>query len=281
MNCGMCGHSCLGGQCSGGACQPLLLGTVPVADFAEETFLSNGKVYVSGQVNTTGHISDLWQLDATTPGTPTEVTVPGTVSCILGQTLFWTTFDNPQQIFSCTLSNCPGTSTLVMTLAPGAAFGSLLRCDTSTGELVWTSSTDSANFAINRASSTGANSRVVTKLSFPNDGASWGLVNSGTQAGRIFYERSVTTVSPSGTTGSASLYYIATDVANAAGVLVSAVQNVTFGLVLASTNQVLVAASPFSNLSTTQELAIPLPNGLLSGAPPVFSNGYTGYGRLS
>jgi hypothetical protein len=271
-NCGTCGHSCLGGTCSGGICQPLLLGTVPITDFAEETVVLGGMVYVFSESSQTGNESDVWQVDASTPGTPTEVMTSGQASCILNGQLFWTTFDSPGQLFSCTLSNCAATATPIVTLASGANFVNSLRCDQTNDELVWRSTTDGSNFTISRASPTGSNARVITSLEFLNDGASWGFLSSGTQADRFFYTRTVTTTTPSGTSVSASLYYIATDVVNAAGVMVVANPNGSIGDILVNDAIVLVSGGSSSS-GAAQELNVPLPNGILSGAPPVFATG--------
>jgi hypothetical protein len=267
LNCGSCGHSCLGAACTGGICQPLLLGTVPVTDFADETVVLNGKVYVFSDSSQTGNRTNVWQVDATTPGTPTEVTTNGKVSCIMDGQLFWTTYDSPYRVFSCTLSNCAATATPIVTLTNGANFGSLLRCDPLNDELVWTSTTDGSSFTINRASPTGGNSHEITSFGFPNDGAGWGLLDSGKETDRLFYNRF------DGNSGAGSLYYIATDVANAAGVLIVSMPNGQFESVLA--NDALVLPSEYlASANAYQVFSVPLPNGILSGAPPLFATGF-------
>jgi hypothetical protein len=271
LNCGSCGHSCLGGACLEGICQPLLLGTVPLTDFAEETVVLDGKVYVFSDSSQTGNRTDVWEVDASTPGTPTEVTTNGQASCILNGQLFWSTYNNPYQMFSCTFSNCAATATPIVTLASGASFGNQLRCDPTNDEVVWMATTDGSDFTINRASPTGANARVITSLEFLNDGASWGFLDPGTQADRFFYARTETTVLPSGTSVSASLYYITTDVVNAAGILIVTNPNGGIGDVLANDAVVLVSGGASSD--APQELSVPLPNGILSGVPPVFAPG--------
>jgi hypothetical protein len=246
---------------------------VPITDFADETVILNGRVYVLSDSSQTGNQTDLWQFDANTPGTPTEVTTNGTVSCVMGGQVFWTTFESPPRIFSCTPSNCSATTAPVVTLANGASLGSRLRCDPASNELVWTSTSDGTDFTINRASPSGANARVITSLDFPNDGASWQILDSGTQATRLFYSRSQTTVGPSGTSGVSSLYYIATNVVNAAGIQIATVQNSQLGEVLPSDGIVLMSESSLST-SVSQELSVPLPNGVPSGTPPFFASGF-------
>ncbi len=270
-NCGSCGHSCLGGACLGAICQPLLLGTVPVTDFADETVVLGGKVYVFSDSSQTGNRTEVWRADATAPGPPTEVATNGRVSCIMDEQLFWTTYDSPYRVFSCTLSNCAATATPIVTLTGGASFGTPLRCDPTNDQLVWTETTDGSNFTINRASPTGANARVMTSLTFLNDGASWMFLNSGTQADRLFYARSEITVGPGGTSESASLYDVATNVVNAAGVLLVTCPS-SIGEILVNDAIVLVSGTTASS-NGPQELSVPLPNGITSGSPPVFAPG--------
>jgi len=86
-------------------------------------------------------------------------------------------------------------------------------------EIVWVTS-DGVTYTVNRASPTGANSRSLTSFAFPDDGSSWQLVDSGNfpgQTDRIFY------TDYDSTSGKAKLYYIATDVTNAAGVSVATI----------------------------------------------------------
>ena len=61
-NCGRCGHSCLGGSCLQGVCQPFVLGTA-TDDYVRDTVISNGNVYVP--TDKVGGGSRVWKLDAT------------------------------------------------------------------------------------------------------------------------------------------------------------------------------------------------------------------------
>jgi hypothetical protein len=146
-NCGSCGHSCLGGACADGICQPLLLGTVPSSvDFARGTVVSDDTVYVFTQVGR-GAPSNVWQTSAKLPATPTEVTTNGTVSCIMNGTLFWTQFNadpQPDNINSCTLSNCATTTKPVVTVT-GDFFEIGPGCDATSNELVWVESSSSGS----------------------------------------------------------------------------------------------------------------------------------------
>ncbi|MEO7034361.1 MAG: hypothetical protein ABI548_10730 [Polyangiaceae bacterium] len=275
-NCGACGHSCLGGACAAGMCQPLLLGTVPSAvDYARDTIVSGGGVYVFSQVGN-GSPSNVWQTSATTPATPTEVKVSGTVSCIMNGKLFWTTGTQPDQIESCTLSNCAATTTPLVT-ATGSFTGSP-GCDAANNELVWLEPSTSGAFqTIFRASSTGANARQITSFTFPNDGASWALVDdpmfTGGSVRRFFYAGS------NNTAGSSSLYAITTDVVNASGIaLITAPNSSHVDGVLA--DDALALVSDYLTSAAYNTLTVPLPNGITSGPAPVFVAGELSRGVL-
>ncbi len=120
LNCGACGHSCLGGDCASGICQPLLLGTIPsTSDYARQTTVTGGKVYVFSQVGR-GSAQNAWQLDATTPSTPTEyMTGNGTVSCAMNGQIFWVDYTNSTAVTidSCTFANCAATKTPIANIA--------------------------------------------------------------------------------------------------------------------------------------------------------------------
>jgi hypothetical protein len=275
LNCGSCGHSCLGGGCSGGICQPLLLGTVPGAtfDFARETIVSGGKVYVFTQVGQ-GAPSNVWQTDATTPTTPVEVEKSnGIVSCIMNGELFWIAYNgsSPQTIDSCNLSNCAATTTPIVTLSD--QWTVVPGCDTATNEIVWVTSS-SGVYTIYRASPNGGNSRPLTSFSFPNDGASWSFVDDG-QFPRLpdslFFARN------DSVSGNASLYYISTNVVNAANVLLANLpgsQILTGNSQEVLVNDTIVLASRLQPASSTdQVVSAPFPNGILSGVPPLFTAG--------
>lgn len=122
-NCGTCGHSCLGGQCSDGYCQPFLLGTVSSAtEYGHQTIVSGGKVYVL-----TGDgpnlPSNVWQTDASSPGAPTEVKTNGIVACVMNGQLFWTAQNQGVYgIVSCAMENCSATTTPIINLMSGQFF---------------------------------------------------------------------------------------------------------------------------------------------------------------
>jgi hypothetical protein len=277
LNCGACGHSCLGGACSGGICQPLLLGTVPSAvDYARQTIIDGGKVYVFAQAGK-GAPSNVWQTDANTPTEPTVMTPGGSVSCIMNGRLFWEHDASQDVAFdACLLSNCTATDMPLVHL--GADVNQLgPGCDPASDEIVWvTTSANSSAKVIHRASSTGANARVITSFAFQNDGANWQILDNDLFANgntdRIFYAR----VDSTPDSGSSSLYAVSTKIVNAAPVLLVTIPNVEIGggshAVLV--NNSLVIASEYVPPSTYQAFSTPLPNGVVSGAPPPFLSGY-------
>jgi hypothetical protein len=276
LNCGTCGHSCLGGDCASGICQPFLLGSISSdTDYARATLLDGGKVYVFTQVGR-GTAQNAWQFDAQSPSTPVEYqTGNGTVSCVMNGQLFWVNYGAAETIESCTFSNCAATATPVVTLASTDDFEVYPGCDPVNNEIIWvTESGGTSNFTLHRASANGSNARAITQFNFPSDGTSWSFVGSGLtsdQTDRLFFADG-----SSDGMGSSTLYYISTKTLNAAPVSIVTVtgqiNESSFQGTL--TNGSLVLSDLFLPTSSTyQVLNIPLPNGVISGSPPVFAAG--------
>jgi hypothetical protein len=277
LNCGTCGHSCLGGACTGAICQPLLLGTVPITtDYAHGTVVSGGNIYVLTSVgNPQNFPTKVWKGDATKPGDLVSMTTNGTASCIMNGQLFWTTYVSPPGISSCSVSNCAATTAPIVTLSSGSFFGGPLGCDSANNELVWTSTPDNISYTVNRASPSGAKARAITSFTLADN--YWKMVDNGAFPGetdRIFY------VHNDFASGSASLYYIATNVVNAASVMLIGIPNSQiatggdFAWQSVIANDAIVLASEYLPQTTSDQIVgVPLPNGILSGAPPVFTAG--------
>lgn len=271
LNCGACGHSCLGGDCSAGICQPLLLGTIPsAADAPRQTVVSGGKVYVFTQVSR-GATGNAWQFNADIPSTPTEVMTGGAVSCAMNGQLFWVDSTTLNSISACTFSNCQATMTKIVTLTSNDVIGVNPACDASSGEIVWgTTPVGGSTYTIHRATTTGSNARAITSF-FLNDGTNWAFAGFSGETDRFFYVNS-----NSDGNGTSVLYYISTKTVNAAPVPVVTI-SAQFELgvdrqLLANAN--LVLASIFSAGSSTYAVvSASLPNGILSGAPPMFTAG--------
>jgi len=275
LNCGTCGHSCLGGDCAGGICQPFLLGTIPDAnEYPRVTMLSDGKVYVFTQ-NGLGAPQTAWQFDLSTPSTPVEFTTGnGTVFCVMNGRMFWVAVQNSVTINSCSLSNCPATKAPIVTLASDDSLPIYPACDAASDEIVWITTPNSSPMrTIHRASATGANARVITDFVFPDDGTSWTFVGSdqmNNQIDRMFFADNSADV-----TGNSTLYYISTKTINSSPVSVATIpgqiDSGTFQGLL--TNGATVVFNAFSPSLTSVSFSAPLPNGILSGSPPAFLPG--------
>ena len=271
LNCGACGHSCLGGDCSAGICQPLLLGTIPsAADAARQTVVSGGKVYVFTQVSR-GATGNAWQFNADTPSTPTEVMTGGAVSCAMNGQLFWVDSTNANSISACTFSNCQATMKGIVTAASNDVIVLNPACDASSAEIVWgTTPIGESTYTIHRASTTGSNARAITSF-FLSAGTNWTFAGFSGETDRLFYVNR-----NSDGNGTSVLYYISTKTVNAAPVPVVTISaQFEFGVdreLLANANLVL-ASIFFTGSSTYEVFSAPLPNGILSGAPPMFTAG--------
>jgi hypothetical protein len=270
-NCGACSHACLGGDCTDGVCQPFVLGA-PSTDYAQDLLISGGKVYVFAQ--TTSRDRTVWQVDANLPGLPSQVTGtpanPNILGCIADGQLFWVAGAPSESIYSCALSNCAGsTQPIVPNLGDPVTLGPV--CDTKTDELVWI--TRSSNIStIYRASPNGSGSRPVTSVTFEVDGADWAFANetghfSNSRADRAFFVRN------DANSNTGTLFYISTILPNTSRVSVATVSGtimISGASVLANDGTVIASFAPTS--LTSNSFSAPLPNGVLSGAPPQFLN---------
>ena len=217
-NCGSCGHSCAGGTCSAGQCQPLSLGTIPSGS-AGNLVLSGGDLYViTAALNVPPNV---WQLDPKAASTPVQtassVSSSGTPRCVMDGRFFWaavsTGTNMPTPIKWCAVSNCAATTATLLT-SPGQAENPV--CDTAADELVWADTTSPASgFAdtietIYRVAPNGSNMRTMTSFYQIATGDYYngiGFLNGSPD--RYFFIRE--TYSPS----KYSLFYIGT---NSAGV---------------------------------------------------------------
>ena len=232
--------------------------------------VSGGKVYVFTQVSR-GATGNVWQFNADIPSTPTEVMTGGAVSCAMNGQLFWVDSTTLNSISACTFSNCQATMTKIVTLASNDVVVVNPACDASSGEIVWgTTPIGGSTYTMHRASTTGSNARAITSF-FLNDGTNWALAGFSSEPDRFFYVNN-----NSDGNGTSVLYYISTNTVNAAPVPVVTISaQFEFGVdreLLANAN--LVLASIFSaGASTYEVVSAPLPNGILSGAPPTFTAG--------
>jgi len=187
--------------------------------------------------------------------------------------IFWTAYGaNSQVIDTCTFSNCQATTTPIVTLASTEGMYIYPGCDAAANEIAWvTADQTNQNFTVHRASATGANARVITQFFFPADGTTWTflgiLMNQHTE--RLFFAGN----SPDGT-GNSTLYYISTKTQNATQVPVATVTGmITPAGPNVITNGAVALANVFTPSSTSQVIDVPLPNGVISGSPPLFVTG--------
>jgi len=286
-NCGACGHDCLGGTCTTSICQPFVLGTTSEDYTVDGLELSQGKVYAVVETSYTDPTSsirllDVWQADADTPGTPVKVVAEPAAMidsppCVMGGALFWAEGNStPGSILTCTLSSCASTSKPIVT-----GINSFVEngpyCDQAQNQIVWVE-TDVNGYSdtVYRAPPTGANPQSITSWQTLKPTGStnydWEVapstVYSSGNPDRIYY----TLTDYTAKTG--TLYYISTVSPDTTGVPLVTLPGVFDAWVLASETTAVFSMFPSGNDSGPEGAwAAPLPNGVVSGAPPVFNPG--------
>jgi hypothetical protein len=186
--------------------------------------------------------------------------------------VYWVSSDNgtdsPSDISYCSVSSCALT-TQIFTTSPGHIWG-IPICDFSTNELVWTDATTVLSGKVEtiyRAAADGTNIRAMTSFSVSSNYESEiGFVSQ--RADRYFYLVENLSTTPQVET----LYYVPTNVKN-----VSPVSVVTGNAGQSGVNIELMEFAneslfvwPDSNTTPYESFSLPLPNGILSGSPPVF-----------
>ena len=278
-NCGSCGHGCLGGTCSAGACQPVELGTVPSPlQSAGLLVLSGGYLYSTTiEVVQAGIYPQIYQFNPNAPSTgpgalvASETTSNGPPQCVMDGKLFWAAGGGQFQstpIKVCTLGNCAATTTTLLT-SPGQVYGNPF-CDTTTDEIVWDDYTSAGPgstvmiVTIYRAASNGTNMRSMTFYQAPTGGDGINFYSDlGIPSGASDRWYLTTTVSSTQTT---TLYYVLT---NSAGVSPVSIGTGTINVTNHSTNDTLYV---WTDGSGSPSYDVPLPNGV-TGMPPVFYAG--------
>jgi len=285
-NCSACGHSCLGGTCTASVCQPIALGTVATGG-GNSLIISGGALYAITAATQT--YSAVWKLDPNAPSTPVSVlsSIYRTPQCIMNGKMYWVSSDNgtnsPSDISYCSVSNCAATTQL-FTTSPGHIFSSYAEqpiCDLSTNELVWRDFTTGLSGKVEtiyRAAANGTNIRAMTSfLVSSNYQLEIGFVSQ--RADRYFFLVEDLSSTPQVET----LYYVPTNVQNVSPVSVvtgNAGQNgVNVGLT-EFTNDSLFMWPDNSGYTPQQSFSLPLPNGILSGSPPIFYPGYISSGVM-
>jgi hypothetical protein len=280
-NCGSCGHSCLGGTCSGGACQPLELGTVPSANLQSTTLiLSGGSLYsITNEVVQASIYPQVYQFNpnvgSTASGTLVASITAAHVSnspptCILDNKLIWA---SNSAVYTCTLGSCAQTTTNVFT-STLQLYGNPY-CDPSTDEIVYDeynnpgggSTTMQVN--INRAQTSGANRRMLTFFQAPTgaDGVTFfgDLGPARGASDKWFFTKSV--YSPGPMTTATTLYYVATNSSGVTPISIGGPGTFTGNAYTQWTNGSLYTWVDGNTLATVYD--VPLPNGV-TGMPPTF-----------
>jgi hypothetical protein len=93
LNCGRCGHSCLGGACSGGNCQPIILDStfqpVSISLFGDQLYLANWSIGDQCQ----GSPFYTLPIDGGTPSPAFAATQCGFAQTVFGNDLYWADTD--------------------------------------------------------------------------------------------------------------------------------------------------------------------------------------------
>jgi hypothetical protein len=260
---------------------PVLLGTVSSNTlFAAETRGGDdGKVYVFvGDYGLDGMVNQVWEADPGRPGKLTStfagaMSNQGYILCVMGGQMFWTSVNG---VGSCPLGTDCTSVTAVLPASAGVDHTGYrpAACDPANAEIVWVSGAGAGGFTLNRASMTGANLRVVGSVSFPSDGADWGIVGFASDPNSIFYTRTDFTA------GSQALYQVATNVPGAAGVLLANLNGSVFRILtngaLALVEKGLFVLDPglggYETSTTVDVATVPLPGGIGSGTAPVIAS---------
>jgi hypothetical protein len=242
------------------------------------------KVYAITQQQFRGDTTKVWQMDASTPGTPGKIPpdMDNGTQCVIDGTMVWPSGLDADGNFTfgyCSVSGCAA-STKSFTHV-GQTGGYLYldinpRCDAANKEIVWAEKftpTTGGNSTYNviRSSVTGTNMRQMTSFSFENGATSANM--NGFPIGRsdrfIFTRTTDTKV---------ELFSISTTTTNATPVLLATGatgSSVDLGYVATLANDSLLVWSGASS-----SYRVPLPNGVGTSAPPVFVGGIINSGIL-
>ena len=193
----------------------------------------------------------------------------------MGGVLYWAEGSStPTSILSCALASCATTSKAIVTgINAFVEYGPF--CDQANNQIVWVA-TDVNGYSntVYRAPTTGANPQPISswQTSKPTGSTSydWEIAPASVfysgNPNRIYY----TLTDYTAKTG--TLYYISTVSPNTSGIPLVTLPGVFDGFVIASETTALFTMYPTGNDSGPQEAwAVPLPNGVVSGAPPVFN----------
>jgi hypothetical protein len=173
MNCGVCGHSCLGGACTGGKCQPVTLATstgqntdiaVDATNVYWARYGSPGAVLSCAINNCAATLTTL----AGSEIYPASMVVDATNIYWLTGTLSGTNGN----VKTCPITGCPGAGPTV--LVSGLAIPKLLALNA--GKLYWTQAGDGTV----RSCTASSCASTLTTLATTSPGVPFGIATDGT-----------------------------------------------------------------------------------------------------
>lgn len=111
-NCGRCGHSCLGGECQQGVCQPFTL--AHLHDGAVGLAIDDSRAYVAIRLN-----NEIARVDKSTGAvlsydTGSQITVPSWIAVGAGSMVWSNRLSNTGSVASCPTTGCAGNSPNVL-----------------------------------------------------------------------------------------------------------------------------------------------------------------------
>ena len=253
----------------------MLLATVPETRRSRFLHADGGKVYAVTSEEAKLDTSRLWQIDATTPGTPTKILpeFDSYILCVLDGTALYDggVDSNGNQTYTyCTVNNCSATTQSFTVAGTGAAGRTQLLppvCDLPNREIVWvmqaTSGADQT-YSIWRSSIKGANARTITSF-LANSGAdSSGYPKFAVgRSDRLFFTRTT------GTT--VKLQFVSTGTQDAAPTVIAT--GSTGGAIDLAYDPVYANDNLFvwSDPSLSTPYSMPLPSGIGSNPPSQFT----------
>jgi hypothetical protein len=152
-NCGACGHSCQGGLCKSGACQPLVLGTGDPTDLAVDTSGVYWTDVVAGTVNVCA--LDGCNLHPTVLSTDAPL---GPITLDTSNVYFATPSND---IVQCPKAGC-GANPNLLTLANGTVFSMVLQANT----LYWSTASGTVS-SCPTSGCASATTTLATQQGFP------------------------------------------------------------------------------------------------------------------
>ena len=278
LNCGSCGHSCQGGTCSGGVCQPLSLVSQPISAFnLVNAQLSDTSLYVYISVDPGGSQPyELWQIPINGSGNAVRVCVgipPFNGNVAIGNgTVFWNQPAASGQGFDVVSSPVVGCNPAnpKHLFATPRSFGTDFVADgpfydPTTSEVIWLEQDNIVvpQKRLMRSAASGGTPRQITMFTYGGDFLPFFFVPAQGTPQRLFWTEGRGTVNVGGVpTAMYALLYVATNLTGSTPILISGPAP---GNPLLDGNAVLLANDNNVIWSEIQTGIAPLPNGIAGG----------------